>query len=73
MPPDSYHVAHPRLYGAPAYGRPSLAIARATLPLSLDDLPLAVAQTPQERAIAEELLASDAPGEATGRMLRRAS
>jgi len=58
MPDDMDHVAHPRLYGAPAYSRPSLMIARTALPLDPDDFPLAVAQTPQERAIAEQLFAS---------------
>lgn len=57
MYPDEEHVAHPRLYGAPAYARPPLRITPTALPLDPDDLPIAVEQTPEERAIAEELLA----------------
>lgn len=57
MYPEEEHVAHPRLYGAPAYARPPLRVTPSTLPLDPDDLPIAVDQTPEERAIAEELLA----------------
>ncbi len=57
MPAEEEHVAHPRLYGAPAYARPPLSITPTTLPPDADDLPLAVEQTPQERAIVEQLLA----------------
>jgi hypothetical protein len=49
------HVAHPRLYGAPAYARPQSAGAPTELPLDPDDLPLAVAQTPEEQLLAESL------------------
>ena len=49
------HVAHPRLYGAPAYARPPSAVAATELPPDLDDLPLAVAQTPEEQLLAESL------------------
>ncbi len=58
MPADEEHVAHPRLYGAPAYARPPLQITPTALPLDPDDLPIAVEQTPEEREIAERLLAS---------------
>jgi hypothetical protein len=57
MYPEDEHVAHPRLYGAPAYARPPQRIAPTAMPLDPDDLPIAVEQTPEERAIAEELLA----------------
>ena len=57
MYPEDEHVAHPRLYGAPAYARPPKRIAPTAVPLDPDDLPIAVEQTPEERAIAEELLA----------------
>jgi hypothetical protein len=56
MYPEDEHVAHPRLYGAPAYARPPQRIAPTALPLDPDDLPIAVEQTPEERAMAEELL-----------------
>ena len=50
MPADEEHVAHPRLYGAPAYARPPLSITPTTLPPDPDDLPIAAEQTPLERA-----------------------
>ena len=53
---DEEHVAHPRLYGAPAYARPRSAVAPTPLPPDPDDLPLAVAQTDQEHQLAETLL-----------------
>ena len=55
---DEEHVAHPRLYGAPAYARPPAQVAPTPLPLDPDDLPIAVHQTPEEREIAERLTAS---------------
>jgi hypothetical protein len=54
---DEEHVAHPRLYGAPAYERPPLSITPTALPIDPDDLPIAAEQTEHERAIAERLLA----------------
>jgi len=57
MYPEEEHVAHPRLYGAPAYARPPLRITPTQLPLDPDDLPIEVEQTPEERAMAEDLLA----------------
>jgi hypothetical protein len=57
MPAEEEHVAHPRLYGAPAYARPPLRVTPTALPLDPDDLPIAAEQTPQEQAIAEQLLA----------------
>jgi len=57
MYPEDEHVAHPRLYGAPAYARPPLQVTPTALPLDPDDLPIAVEQTDEERAIAEQLLA----------------
>ena len=56
MYPEDGHVAHPRLYGAPAYARPPQRIASTAQPLDPDDLPIAIEQTPEERAIAKELL-----------------
>lgn len=58
MYPDEEHVAHPRLYGAPAYARPPLQITPTELPLDYDDLPIAAYQTPEEREIAERLVES---------------
>ncbi len=52
---DDEHVAHPRLYGAPAYARPPATVAPTPLPLDPDDLPIAAAQTPAEQALAETL------------------
>jgi hypothetical protein len=52
---DDEHVAHPRLYGAPAYARPPLTVTPTALPISPDDLPLAAAQTPEEQALAAAL------------------
>lgn len=57
MPADEEHVAHPRLFGAPAYARPPLRVTPTALPLDPDDFPIAAEQTPEERAIAERLLA----------------
>jgi hypothetical protein len=56
MSTEEEHVAHPRLYGAPAYARPPSAVAPTPLPLDPDDLPIAAAQTPQERRLSEMLL-----------------
>ncbi len=58
MYPDEEHVAHPRLYGAPAYARPPQRVTPTALPLDPDDLPIAVEQTEEERAIAEALLSA---------------
>ena len=55
MPADEEHVAHPRLYGAPAYARPPLSITQTTLPPDPDDLPIAAEQTPLERAVIAQL------------------
>lgn len=57
MSAEQVHVAHPRLYGAPAYGRPR-SVEPTTLPLHPDDMPIAAEQTPQERAIAELAMAN---------------
>jgi hypothetical protein len=52
---EDEHVAHPRLYGAPAYARPPALVAPTPLPLDADDLPIAAAQTPAEQRLAESL------------------
>jgi hypothetical protein len=56
MDPDEGHVAHPRLYGAPAYARPPSRVTPTTLPIDPDDLPIAVYQTPEEHEMVERLL-----------------
>lgn len=53
MAAEEGHVAHPRLYGAPAYARPPLSVTPTELPVHPDDLPIAAEQTPVEQAIAE--------------------
>jgi hypothetical protein len=58
MYPDEEHVALPSLYGAPAYARPPAQVTPTELPIDPDDLPIAVYQTPEEREIAERLIAS---------------
>jgi hypothetical protein len=55
MPVEEEHLAHPHLYGAPAYARPPSAVEPTPLPLDPDDLPIAAAQTPQEQRLAEKL------------------
>jgi hypothetical protein len=52
--PDPY-FAFPKLYGAPAYARPPRGVGEPERPLDPDDLPLAVVQTDDERALASEL------------------
>jgi hypothetical protein len=65
MHTEEEHVALPRLVGAPAYARPPLRVTPTPLPLDPDDLPIAVEQTPEERAIAEALLANGVAEEPT--------
>lgn len=44
------HVALPKLYGGPAYARPTVLVASTTpRPFNPDDLPLVVAMTDEER------------------------
>jgi hypothetical protein len=54
---EEVHVALPRLHGAPPYARPRLAVELTQRPLDPDDLPIAAAQTLQERRLADRLLA----------------
>jgi hypothetical protein len=60
------HVALPKLVGAPAYARPTAPVDPTPRPPDLDDLPLTVFQTPDERRLAEELPARPYRGVATG-------
>lgn len=67
MATDENHMALPKLYGAPAYARPSvIPVAPVDRPFDPDDLPLEVAQTEEERELLAELTArpySIEPGE----------
>lgn len=46
---EPHHVALPKLYGAPAYARPVVVVARTDRPFDPDELPLVVAMTDEER------------------------
>lgn len=60
---DEQHVALPKLYGAPTYGRPALTLLTSPRPLDPDDLPIAALQTDEERELVESLPArAYAPG-----------
>ena len=60
---EDQHVALPKLYGAPSYGRPAAAVVTSDRPLDPDDLPIAALQTEEERVLAESLPARPyAPG-----------
>ena len=49
---EERHVALPKLYGAPAYARPPVAIAAGPRPFDPDGLPLEVYRTADEREAA---------------------
>ena len=49
------HVALPKLYGAPAYARPAIAVAHTPRPLDPDDLPIVAYMTDDEIALVESL------------------
>jgi hypothetical protein len=60
---DEQHVALPKLFGAPAYARPTIVVPVAERPFDPDDLPIAAVQTDEEREIAASLPAhAYAPG-----------
>jgi hypothetical protein len=60
---DEQHVALPKLYGAPAYARPSAPVATAPRPFDPDDLPIDALRTEDEREFASGLPARAwAPG-----------
>ena len=54
---EERHVALPKLYGAPAYARPPVAVATGPRPFDPDELPLEVFQTEEERESAAYLAA----------------
>jgi len=65
---DEQHVALPKLYGAPAYARPTIVVPVTPRPFSPDDLPIEAVQTDEEREIAASLPAhSYAVGGSHGR------
>ncbi|HEX2756098.1 MAG TPA: hypothetical protein VHM48_11575 [Candidatus Limnocylindrales bacterium] len=69
---DEQHVALPKLYGAPAYARPTVVVPVAARPFDPDDLPIEAVQTDEEREIAASLPAHMyAPGGSHGRPDRR--
>ncbi len=60
---DEQHVALPKLYGAPAYGRPPATVETASRPFDPDELPIEAAQSEEERAFSTSLPAhAYAPG-----------
>jgi hypothetical protein len=52
---DEQHVAMPKLYGAPAYGRPPAPVETAARPFDPDELPIVADQTEEEREFAAAL------------------
>ncbi len=65
---DEQHVALPKLYGAPAYARPTIVVETVERPFDPDDLPIEAVQTDDERRIAASLPAhAYAPGGAPPR------
>jgi hypothetical protein len=60
---DEQHVALPKLYGAPAYARPTAPVASTMRPFDPDDLPIEAVMTDEERELAASLPARTwAPG-----------
>ena len=57
MGTDEQHMALPKLYGAPAYARPSAPVVATERPFDPDDLPLETFQTIEEQEIFAELQA----------------
>jgi hypothetical protein len=58
------HIALPQLYGAPAYGRPTLTVVPVERPFDPDAFPLQAVMTDEERALLERGTATEttAPG-----------
>ena len=50
---DQYHVAYPKLYGAPAYARPPRPALPDPRPLDPDDLPIEADRTAEEQILLE--------------------
>ena len=51
----SQHIALPKLYGAPAYARPPVAVAHTPRPLDPDDLPIVAEMTEDDIAVLARL------------------
>jgi len=49
------HVALPKLYGAPAYARPAVAVAHTPRPVDPDDLPIVAHMTEDDIAVLAHL------------------
>jgi hypothetical protein len=54
---DRGQMALPKLFGAPAYARPTVPVARADRPFDPDDLPLEAHQTSEDRKVYERIAA----------------
>ena len=65
MPTEKAHVALPTLYGAPAYSTPRTAVVRTTLPLGTDDLPMENYRSPEDQALALQLVVRPSASQAT--------
>ena len=63
---DERHMALPKLYGAPAYARPSAPVAAADRPFDPDDLPLETYQTVEEREYASQITSQVYAGGVSG-------
>lgn len=63
---DEQHVALPKLYGAPAYARPTGHRSEAPRPFDPDELPIEAAMTEEDRVIAERLRSDDAMTDGDG-------
>jgi hypothetical protein len=64
---DERHVALPKLYGQPAYARPSiLPVAPVERPFDPDDLPLEADQTHEERALVTQVQGDASAGGQAG-------
>ena len=57
MSVDEKQLAPPKLYGAPAYARPPVAVQPAVRPFDPDELPIEAQQTQAERQLAASLRA----------------
>ena len=52
MATDEHHIALPKLYGSPAYARPTSGPTGVTRPFDPDELPLEALQTDEDRTFA---------------------
>ena len=66
MGTDERHMALPKLYGAPAYARPSAPVVATACPFDPDDLPLETYQSVEEQEILAELQAGVYTGGVAG-------